>query len=102
MAAAMSQQEWHEGIIKSVVSGDTVVIRGKPIKGPPAERTLCLAFVAAPKLASRPRAGETDARKDEVRLCPSRYASRRVCSRGQSPEDLSLFSGSEPPSQIGI
>ena len=70
MAATMTQQEWHEGIVKSVLSGDTIVVRGKPVKGPPAERTLCLAYVAAPKLATRPRPGETEARKDEVLPCP--------------------------------
>lgn len=62
----MTQPEWHDGIVKAVLSGDTLVIRGKPVKGPPPERTLCLAYVAAPKLAVRPRPGETDTRKDEV------------------------------------
>lgn len=60
-------QDWQEGVVKCVLSGDTVVIRGRPMKGPPAERTLCLANVAAPKLAARPRRGETEQRKDEVR-----------------------------------
>lgn len=64
-------QEWQEGVVKCVLSGDTVVIRGRPVKGPPPERTLCLAYVAAPKLSSRPRPGDADHRKDEVRTDPS-------------------------------
>jgi staphylococcal nuclease domain-containing protein 1 len=42
------------GIVKQVLSGDTVVIRGQPKGGPPPERTLCLSNVIAPKLARRP------------------------------------------------
>jgi hypothetical protein len=66
MLAANMTQEWQEGVVKAVLSGDTVVIRGRPMQGPPPERTLCLANVVAPKLASRPRRGESDDRKDEV------------------------------------
>lgn len=63
-------QEWQEGVVKCVLSGDTVVIRGRPVKGPPPERIVCLAYVAAPKLSSRPRPGDGDHRKDEVRGGP--------------------------------
>ncbi|XP_074613274.1 staphylococcal nuclease domain-containing protein 1-like [Acropora palmata] len=41
------------GIVKQVLSGDSVVIRGQPRGGPPPERQLCLSNVNAPKLARR-------------------------------------------------
>jgi len=40
--------------VKMVTSGDTVVIRGVPTKGPPPEKTLSFAGVMAPRLARRP------------------------------------------------
>ncbi|KAM7298323.1 staphylococcal nuclease domain-containing protein 1 [Ixodes scapularis] len=42
------------GIVKQVLSGDTVVIRGQPRGGPPPVRTLYLSNITAPKLAKRP------------------------------------------------
>ncbi len=50
--------------VSKVLSGDTLVLRGKPVKGPPAERTLSLAFITAPRLGRR--TGD-DADADEVR-----------------------------------
>ncbi|XP_068744654.1 staphylococcal nuclease domain-containing protein 1-like [Montipora capricornis] len=43
----------NRGIVKQVLSGDSVVIRGQPRGGPPPERQLCLSNVNAPKLARR-------------------------------------------------
>lgn len=37
-----------------VTSGDTVIIRGVPTKGPPPEKTISFAGVMAPRLARRP------------------------------------------------
>ena len=42
------------GIVKSCLSGDCVVIRGKPRGGPPPEVNLALSGVTAPRLARRP------------------------------------------------
>ncbi|KAI8813003.1 hypothetical protein BJ742DRAFT_752189 [Cladochytrium replicatum] len=39
-------------VVKSVVSGDTVVLRGRPVNGPPPERVLSFANVSAPRLGS--------------------------------------------------
>lgn len=47
-----------------MLSGDTIVIRGRPVGGPPPEKVLSLAGVSAPRLARRPRAGE-EADQDE-------------------------------------
>lgn len=41
-------------IVKQVLSGDTVVIRGQPRGGPPPEKTLYISNITAPKLAKRP------------------------------------------------
>lgn len=52
-----------KGIVKLVVSGDTITIRGQPKSGPPPEKQITLSFVSAPKLAKRPANGEET--KDE-------------------------------------
>ena len=39
------------GIVKSVLSGDTIVVRGRPINGPPPERILSLAWISAPRIS---------------------------------------------------
>jgi len=41
------------GIVKQVLSGDSVIIRGQPRGGPPPERQLCLSNITAPKLARK-------------------------------------------------
>ncbi|CAI7990390.1 Staphylococcal nuclease domain-containing protein 1 [Geodia barretti] len=41
------------GIVKQVLSGDTVVIRGQPCGGPPPTRTIALSNILAPRLARR-------------------------------------------------
>ncbi|RKP40139.1 hypothetical protein BJ085DRAFT_24850 [Dimargaris cristalligena] len=41
-----------KAVVKSVLSGDTVILRGRPNNGPPAERQLNLSYAAAPRLGS--------------------------------------------------
>ncbi|KAI0236877.1 Staphylococcal nuclease domain-containing protein 1 [Lamellibrachia satsuma] len=53
MSAAQPPQV-NRGIVKQVLSGDSVVIRGVPRGGPPPERTMCLSNITAPRLARRP------------------------------------------------
>ncbi|KAI9318980.1 hypothetical protein BX666DRAFT_1876151 [Dichotomocladium elegans] len=49
----------HKAIVKSVLSGDTVILRGKPRpNGPPLERLLALSNVQAPRLGNRDRDDE--------------------------------------------
>ena len=60
MAAEPTQQQtpdqYFKGIVKSVLDGGCVVIRGPPRNGPPAERVLALTNVDAPRLGHRGRA----------------------------------------------
>ncbi len=55
-----------EGIVKEVLSGDRVVVRGTPNRGPPPEKTVALAYIVCPKLGRRPSGKESEDRKDEV------------------------------------
>uniref|UniRef100_A0A1X7UNN1 Staphylococcal nuclease domain-containing protein 1 n=2 Tax=Amphimedon queenslandica TaxID=400682 RepID=A0A1X7UNN1_AMPQE len=57
MAQPQSTPQVHRGIIKMVLSGDMVVIRGQPRGGPPPERTLALSYITAPKLGRMGRGG---------------------------------------------
>eukprot|EP00123_Amoebidium_parasiticum_P022581 comp9044_c0_seq1/m.4227 comp9044_c0_seq1/g.4227 ORF comp9044_c0_seq1/g.4227 comp9044_c0_seq1/m.4227 type:complete len:894 (-) comp9044_c0_seq1:191-2872(-) len=66
------------GVVKEVVSGDTVVIRGKPVKGPPPEKTVQLAGIVAPKLARRPTPNRPEEQKDEPFAWHAREALRRL------------------------
>lgn len=43
----------NKGIVKQILSGDNVIIRGQPKGGPPPERQLALSNVVAPRLARR-------------------------------------------------
>ncbi|XP_055378713.1 staphylococcal nuclease domain-containing protein 1 [Condylostylus longicornis] len=52
-----------KGVVKFIVSGDTIIIRGQPKSGPPPEKQVTLSFVTAPKLAKNRAGGEET--KDE-------------------------------------
>lgn len=54
-----------KGIVKQVLSGDSVIIRGQPKGGPPPEKQINFAGVTAPKLARRPTNTSAEASKDE-------------------------------------
>lgn len=47
-----------KGIVKQVLSGDCIVIRGQPRQGPPPERTLALSNITAPKMGRRGKPGD--------------------------------------------
>jgi staphylococcal nuclease domain-containing protein 1 len=40
-----------KAIVKCVLSGDTVVIRGKPVNGPPPEKIVSLSYLTVPKFS---------------------------------------------------
>ena len=42
------------GLVKSVLSGDAVILQGQPQNGPPPEWTVYLSNVSAPRLGRRP------------------------------------------------
>lgn len=46
----MPQTNWLKGVVKSVLSGDTVVVMGIPRGGPPPEKQISLASIKAPRL----------------------------------------------------
>jgi len=56
MTVAMDPKtkEMMKGIVKQVLSGDSIIIRGQPKGGPPPERQISLANINAPRLARRP------------------------------------------------
>ncbi|XP_018789649.1 PREDICTED: staphylococcal nuclease domain-containing protein 1 [Bactrocera latifrons] len=77
------------GIVKQVLSGDTVVIRA--LKGaPPPEKQITFSYVLAPKLARRPGAGG-DETKDE----PWAWDSREFLRKKLIGEEV-LFSFEKP------
>nr|QBI71277.1 ebna2 binding protein P100 [Isotomurus palustris] len=49
-----STPQFLKGIVKQVLSGDSIIIRGQPKGGPPPERQLNFSNVSAPRLARRP------------------------------------------------
>nr|CAG4641473.1 EOG090X01F7 [Eurycercus lamellatus] len=56
--------QYFKGIVKLVLSGDSVIIRGQPKGGPPPERQLNLSGINAPR-AGRRAGGNADETKDE-------------------------------------
>jgi staphylococcal nuclease domain-containing protein 1 len=67
-----------KGIVKQVLSGDSVIIRGQPKNGPPAEKQINFSNVIAPKLARRPVNPTDEASKDEPWAWESREFLRRL------------------------
>jgi len=57
MAAPTTQSpptlESYRGIVKQVLSGDAVIVRGQPVGGPPPERQINFSNVSAPRLARK-------------------------------------------------
>jgi len=53
-AAPAAPKQYFKGVVKNVLDGGAVVIRGPPRNGPPAERILALTNIDAPRLARRP------------------------------------------------
>jgi len=47
------QPVFHRGVVKQILSGDNILIRGQPKGGPPPERQLALSNIIAPKIARR-------------------------------------------------
>ncbi|XP_053990082.1 staphylococcal nuclease domain-containing protein 1 [Hylaeus volcanicus] len=65
MSAPQGQGKPINGVVKQVISGDTIVIRGQPMGGPPPEKTITLCNVTAPKLERWKGNDSTDESKDE-------------------------------------
>ena len=42
----------NRAFVKQVLSADTLIIRGRPVSGPPPEKTISLSNVSAPRLGN--------------------------------------------------
>ncbi|XP_076287383.1 staphylococcal nuclease domain-containing protein 1 [Lasioglossum baleicum] len=65
MSAPQGQVKQRNGVVKQVTSGDTIVIRGQPMGGPPPEITIILCNITAPKLERWKGNDSTDESRDE-------------------------------------
>ena len=85
------------GVVKSIMSGDCVVIRGRPTNGPPPERILALAGITAPRLGRRPQTGDAKEELDEPWAWESReYLRRKLVGKQVSfTVDYAVPSGRE-------
>ncbi len=72
-----SPKQYFTGIVKQVLDGGAVVIRGQPRNGPPPERTLALAEIDAPRLGRRP-GPSSPATQDEPLAWESREFLRKL------------------------
>ncbi|CAB3384819.1 Hypothetical predicted protein [Cloeon dipterum] len=81
----------HRGIVKQVLSGDSVVIRGPPKGGPPPEKTILLSNILAPKLARRATTNNEET-KDE----PFAWEAREYLRKKLVGESV-LFTLEKPP-----
>lgn len=76
--AAVPPPQLIRGIVKSVLSGDSVIIRGQPKGGPPPEKNVSFSNVSAPRLARRPGANaKGEDAKDEPYAWESREFLRK-------------------------
>eukprot|EP00117_Sycon_ciliatum_P012541 scpid19522/ scgid13573/ Staphylococcal nuclease domain-containing protein 1; 100 kDa coactivator; p100 co-activator len=51
--AEAPRTQYQKGVVKQILSGDSLIIRGQPRGGPPPERTVGLSGITAPRLARR-------------------------------------------------
>ncbi|CAH8493833.1 unnamed protein product [Schistosoma turkestanicum] len=56
-ARLVSTPSFFLGIVKQVLSGDTILIRDRPIDGPPPERTIVLSNISCGRVARKPTTG---------------------------------------------
>lgn len=80
-----------KGIVKQVLSGDSVIVRGIPKGGPPPEKQINFSSVVAPKLARRP-GGNVEDSKDE----PWAWESREYLRKKLIGQEV-YFSSERPP-----
>nr|CAD7439287.1 unnamed protein product [Timema bartmani] len=85
------QPQPKRGIVKQVLSGDSVIIRGVPKGGPPPEKQINLSNITAPKLARR-AIGNSEETKDE----PYAWEAREFLRKKIIGEDV-LFTVEKPP-----
>lgn len=75
--AAAAPKQYFKGVVKQVMDGGAVVIRGPPRNGPPAERILALTNINAPRLARR-KTANAEATVDEAFAWDAREFLRKM------------------------
>ncbi|XP_034839176.1 staphylococcal nuclease domain-containing protein 1 [Maniola hyperantus] len=80
------------GIVKQVLSGDTVVIRKQPQGGPPPEKVIALSGITAPKLARQRTANNDIESKDE----PFAWEAREFLRKKLVGKEV-IFTADKPP-----
>jgi len=110
-AAASKPKEYFKGVVKQVMDGGAVVIRGPPRNGPPAERILALTNIDAPRLARR-KTANADATEDAPFAWDAREYLRKmvvgktvlgsVVHTAQNRDYGELLLGEDPESGINV
>uniref|UniRef100_A0A1B0GKL7 Staphylococcal nuclease domain-containing protein 1 n=2 Tax=Lutzomyia longipalpis TaxID=7200 RepID=A0A1B0GKL7_LUTLO len=86
MSANPPQLKW--GIVKQVLSGDSVIIRGQPQGGPPPEKQINFSNVLAPKLARRPGGGAINSSGEDNRDEPWAWEAREFLRKKLIGEEV--------------
>ncbi|KAJ0183735.1 hypothetical protein K1T71_000158 [Dendrolimus kikuchii] len=80
------------GIVKQVLSGDTLIIRKQPQGGPPPEKLITLSCITAPKLARQKSANNDTETKDE----PFAWEAREFLRKKLVGREV-VFTSEKPP-----
>ncbi|CAB3225154.1 unnamed protein product [Arctia plantaginis] len=91
MSAPAPTPAYKIGIVKQVLSGDTVVIRKQPQGGPPPEKVIALSGITAPKLARQRTANNDVETKDEPYAWEAREFLRKLVGKEV------IFTAEKPP-----
>ncbi|XP_050360776.1 staphylococcal nuclease domain-containing protein 1 [Nymphalis io] len=92
MSATAPTPAYKIGIVKQVLSGDTVVIRKQPQGGPPPEKVIALSGITAPKLARQRTANNDNETKDE----PFAWEAREFLRKKLVGKEV-IFTAEKPP-----
>ncbi|KAL4717621.1 hypothetical protein ACJJTC_000770 [Scirpophaga incertulas] len=92
MSAPAPTPAYKIGIVKQVLSGDTVVIRRQPQGGPPPEKIIALSGITAPKLARQRTANNDVESKDE----PFAWEAREFLRKKLVGKEV-IFTAEKPP-----
>lgn len=107
MSALAPGTPYKVGIVKQVLSGDTVIIRKQPQGGPPPEKVLALSGITAPKLARQRTANNDIETKDEPYAWEAReflrkYVGKEIAFTADKPPNSAtreygnIWSGKDP------
>ncbi|CAG5039791.1 unnamed protein product [Parnassius apollo] len=92
MSAPAPAPVYKIGIVKQVLSGDTIVIRKQPQGGPPPEKVIALSGITAPKLARQRTANNDTETKDE----PFAWEAREFLRKKLVGKEV-IFTAEKPP-----